>query len=155
MRPLTIIWQRLVSSSGQTCDRCALTFAALQRAVAKLKDVLRPLDLQPTLQASEIQEETFKANPSASNRIWIAGKSLEEWLSARVGSSHCCSVCGESECRTLEVEGTVFEAVPENVIIKAALIAAAQMIGPVSEAASEKEDVPICRPTCCVDALGL
>jgi hypothetical protein len=51
--------------------------------------------------------------------------------------------------------GTVFEAVPENLIIKAALIAAAQMIGPVSEGASEKEDVPICRPTCCVDALGL
>jgi uncharacterized protein DUF2703 len=105
MRPLTIVWQRLVTSRGETCDRCGRTFVALQRAVAKLKDVLRPLDLEPTLETIEIQEESFKADPSASNRIWIAGKSLEEWLGARAGSSHCCSACGESECRTVEGRG--------------------------------------------------
>ena len=155
MRPLTIVWQRLVRSSGETCDRCALTFAALQQAVAKLKDVLRPLDLAPTLAAIEIQEESFKANPSESNRIWIAGKSLEEWLAARVGNSRCCSVCGESECRTIEFGEAVFEAVPENLIIKAALIAAAEMVGPTSERPTAETDVGSCEPSCCVDALGL
>ena len=155
MRPLAIVWQRLVTSRGETCDRCGRTFAALQRAVAKLKDVLRPLELEPTLQAIGIQEEAFKADPSASNRTWIAGKSLEEWLGACTGSSHCCSICGESECRTLEVEGTVFEAVPENLIIKAALIAAAQMIGAISESQLGEDEVRSCGPTCCVDALGL
>ena len=48
-------------------------------------------------------ENEFKANPSESNRVWIAGKSIEEWLGANVGMSRCCSVCGESDCRTLEV----------------------------------------------------
>jgi hypothetical protein len=38
---------------------------------------------------------------------------MEEWLGARVGSSRCCSVCGESECRTVEVGAGAFEAVPE------------------------------------------
>jgi hypothetical protein len=99
-------------------------------AVAKLKEVLRPLDIEPTLEAREIDEETFKADPSASNRVWIAGKPIEEWLVGRVGSSRCCSVCGDSECRTVEVEGAVFEAIPEELFLKAALVAASQLFGP-------------------------
>ena len=30
-------------------------------------------------------------------------------MARRVGSSRCCSVCSTSECRTVEVEGTVAE----------------------------------------------
>jgi hypothetical protein len=37
-------------------------------------------------------------------------------------------VCGDSECRTLEVSGTTFEAIPERLILKAALLAAAQLL---------------------------
>ena len=155
MRPLTIVWQRLVTSTGMTCDRCGLTFAALQHAVAKLKAVLVPLDLESRLETIEIPEESFKADPSLSNQIWIAGKSLEELVGARVGSSRCCSVCGESECRTIEFGDAVFEAVPENLIIKAALIAAAEMVGPTSEKRTAETDVGSCEPTCCVVALGL
>jgi hypothetical protein len=152
VRPLPIVWQRLVNSGGQTCKRCGVTYEALQRAVAKLKDVLAPLGLEPTLETKEIQEESFKADPSASNRIWIAGMPLEEWLGAGVGSSRCCSVCGESECRTVEVGGAVFEAIPEDLILRAALIAAAQVLGSVSEAASSKREHGSCQPTCRTDA---
>lgn len=152
MRPLPIVWQRLVNSGGQTCNRCGITYEALQRAVAKLKDVLAPLGLEPTLETKEIQEESFKADPSASNRIWIAGRPLEEWLSAGVGSSRCCSVCGESECRTVEVGGAVFEAIPEDLILRAALIAAAQVLGSVSETASSQREHGSCQPTCRTDA---
>jgi hypothetical protein len=52
---------------------------------------------------------------------------MEEWLGANVGSSRCCSVCGESECRTVEVNGTVFEAIPEKLFMRAALTAAASL----------------------------
>lgn len=152
MRPLPIVWQRLVNSRGETCDRCGVTYEALQRAVAKLKDVLAPLDLEPTLETKEIEEESFKAEPSASNRIWIAGRPLEEWLGARVGSSRCCSVCGDSECRTVAVGGAVYEAIPEDLILKAALVAAAQLLGPGKEAALSKSEHGPCEPTCCTDA---
>lgn len=130
MRPLPIVWQRLVSSEGQTCDRCGVTHEAVQLAIVKLKDVLAPLGMEPTLETREINEESFKSDPSSSNRIWIAGKPLEEWLSAGVGSSRCCSVCGESDCRTVEIGGTVFEAIPEDLILKGGLIAAAHVLGP-------------------------
>jgi len=151
VRPLPIVWQRLVNSRGQTCDRCGATYEALQRALAKLKDVLAPLGLEPALETKEIQEESFKADPSASNRIWIAGSPLEEWLGASVGSSRCCAVCGDSECRTVEVTGAVFEAIPEDLIVKAALVAAAHGLGPTGKAASSKGEHGSCQPTCCTD----
>ena len=139
MRPLHIVWQRLVSSSGQTCNRCEDTYEALRDAVAKLKDALGPLGLEPMLETKEINEESFKGDPSESNRIWIAGRSLEEWLGGRVGSSQCCSVCGYTECRTVDVDGAVFEAIPEELILKAALVAAAQMLAPASRASVESK----------------
>ena len=98
--------------------------------MTKLEATLRPLGLQPVLATRVLDEAAFRADPSASNRIWIAGRPLEEWLGASAGTSPCCSVCGDLPCRTLEVAGTSFEAIPEDLIVKAALIAAARMIEP-------------------------
>ena len=148
MKPLPIIWQRLVAE-GRTCNRCGSTYEELQRAISKLKLVLAPLGLEPTLETREIQQESFRADPSASNAIWIAGRPLEEWLGASVGRSRCCSVCGESECRTLEVGGTVFEAIPEDLILRAALAAAAQVLGAMSEEASSQRRPAACQQSCC------
>ena len=128
MTQLPIIWQRLVSADGRTCQRCDATYQQLQSTVAKLRDVLKPLNIEPILELREIDEKSFRTQPSQSNRIWIAGKPVEEWLDASVGSSPCCSVCGDSPCRTIEVEGAVFEEIPETLILKAALIAASGLI---------------------------
>ncbi|MBP8645182.1 MAG: DUF2703 domain-containing protein [Syntrophobacteraceae bacterium] len=128
MKPLPILWQRLVSPEGKTCDRCSATYQEMQSAVEKLKQALRPLGIEPTFEIREIDERSFKANPSESNRIWIAGRPMEEWLGASVGSSPCCSVCGASECRTVEVEGTTFETIPEELFLRAALVASAQLL---------------------------
>ena len=129
-KSLLIVWQRLVDSSGQTCVRCEATFESIRRAVEKLEESLRPLDIEPVVEIIEIDIDSFKTDPIQSNRIWIAGKPIEEWLSANVSSSPCCTVCGDSECRTIELGGDVFETVPSDLILKAALIAAAQMVGP-------------------------
>lgn len=70
----------------------------------------------------------FRSDPSRSNLILIGGKRLEESLNADVGSSQCCSVCGDAECRTVELGNTTFEAIPERLIVRAGLIAAAQLL---------------------------
>lgn len=127
MTQLAIVWQRLVSA-GKTCERCGATEKHLQSAVLKLRQALVPLGIEPILDVREIDRSSFNEAPNESNRIWIAGKPLEQWLGARVGSSTCCSVCGDSPCRTVEVEGVVHEEVPESVIVKAALIAASGLI---------------------------
>ena len=128
MKTLPIIWKRLVSPEGKTCDRCHATHEEMQRAVSKLREALRPLGIEPTLETKVIDTASFQADPSESNRVWIAGRPMEEWLGANVGKSRCCSVCGESDCRTVEVAGTVFETVPENLFIRAALAAAATLV---------------------------
>ena len=128
MTQLPIVWQRLVSTDGRTCQRCDATYQHLQSAVAKLREVLKPLNVEPILELREIGESSFRNKPTESNRIWITGKPLEEWLGASIGSSACCSVCGDTLCRTVEVEGAVFEDIPEAVILKAALVAASGLI---------------------------
>jgi hypothetical protein len=96
MKSLPIVWQRLVSPDGKTCDRCDSTYQEMRRAVGKLTEALRPLGIEPILEIRQIDEKSFRTDPSESNRIWIGGKPMEEWLGANVGSSLCCSVCGGS-----------------------------------------------------------
>lgn len=130
MTPLPIIWQRLVTTAdGKTCPRCDATYQHVQSAVSKLRDMLKPMNIAPTLEVREIDEKSFRKNPSESNRIWIAGSPMEEWLGASIGSSRCCSVCGDTPCRTTELEGTIFEEIPEELILKAALMAVSRSIG--------------------------
>lgn len=90
------------------------------------------LGVKPVLEIQEIDEEVFKADSSESNREWIAGKPTEAWLGANVGMSRCSSVCGTSDCRTLEVGGQTYETIPEEQFIKAGLMAANQLIGTAS-----------------------
>lgn len=127
MKTLAMTWQRLVTN-GETCPRCDGTHQQMQHAFDKLKEALRPLGIQPTLEVKAIDDASFRSNPAESNRIWIAGKPMEEWLGASVGSSQCCSVCGTSVCRTMAVGSTTFETIPEALIIKAGLMAAADML---------------------------
>lgn len=134
MKSLPILWQRLVSPEGKTCDRCNATYQEMERAIVKLKQSLSPLGIEPSLEIRELNEKSFKASPSESNRIWIAGKPMEEWLGASVGSSPCCSVCGTSACRTVKVEGFTFETIPETLFLKAALVAASQLLSVGKEA---------------------
>ena len=127
MKQMPIVWKRLVTD-GETCTRCGNTEQELVAAVAKLNESLIPLGIQPTLELQEIDLNEFNAKPSESNRIWIAGKPLEEWIGADVGMSRCCSVCGDSDCRTLEWAGRTYETIPQEVLIKAGLVAASQML---------------------------
>jgi hypothetical protein len=126
---MNIVWQRLVKD-GRTCDRCGSTQQAVQSAVATLRAVLLPLGIEPVLEATELDEATFHANTLESNRITIAGKPLEHWIGGMAGSSECCSVCGTNPCRTVEVGGVAYEAIPEALIVKAALRAAAELTEP-------------------------
>ena len=90
---------------------------------------LAPLGIKVHLEKSEIPESEFKTNPTVSNRILINNKPLEEYLSATAGQSQCCEVCGDSECRTVEVENKVYEVIPHELIIRAGLMAASKLVG--------------------------
>ena len=128
MKDLTITWQRLIDATGSTCPRCAGTQQEVQRAVERLRAALEPLGVRPVLETREIDMAAFLQQPDQSNRIWIGGRPLEDWLGARSGSSPCCDACGDEECRTLEINGTRHEVVPEALLVRAGLIAASQLL---------------------------
>ena len=130
MKELTITWQRLIDSTGSTCPRCAGTQQQVQQAVDRLRAALEPLGVRPVLEMREIDLATFLQQPDQSNRIWVGGRPLEDWLGARSGSSQCCDACGDAECRTLEIDGTSHEVVPEALLVRAGLIAAGQLFDP-------------------------
>lgn len=130
MKTLPILWQRLVNAKGSTCPRCQGTGDEVLRAVERLKAALAPLGVEPVLHTSELDEATFLAQPTESNRLWIAGKPLEAWLQGQAGSSRCCDACGDNDCRTLEVGGKSYEVIPEALVLRAGLIAGTQMLDP-------------------------
>jgi len=113
-------------------------------AVEVLKEILKPQGVAPTLETREIDSDAFRADPSLSNRIWIAGKPIEEWLGATVASSCCDAVCEGAHCRTLEIGGRTFEVIPADLIIRAALVAASQMVDSAKRAGGCACDTGCC-----------
>ena len=128
MKTLTIRWQRLVNESGQTCTRCADTGSTVENAYNKLKKSLVELGIEVELKKEILDFSIFTDDPLQSHRIWIAGRPLEEWIGAAAGKSQCCDACGESECRTISVDQKTFEIIPEEMIIQAGLLAAAELL---------------------------
>lgn len=128
MKTLVIKWQRLLDENNQTCPRCGSTEDEIERAVNLLRQSLSPLGIEVMLQKAAMDKEDFNKDPLQSNNILIEDRAIEEWLGARVGQSRCCDVCGDSECRTIEIEGQVFETIPATLIIKAGLIAASRVL---------------------------
>nr|WP_321238050.1 DUF2703 domain-containing protein [uncultured Tolumonas sp.] len=127
MKVLPIVWQRLVTADGETCERCGNTYLEMVHAVEILKQELHPLGIEPVLRTKTMSENEFKAHPEESNRIWIGNKTLEEWLDAKAGESQCCAACGDANCRTLQLDAVEYEVVPQQLILKAALKAAAML----------------------------
>ena len=156
---LKITWQRLVDEKGQTCQRCGSTEKQIQEALQSLKASLAPLGLKVTLEKKSLDPTTCAKDISQSNRIWIGDRALEEWLGAKVGKSlcgFCCTELGEQvECRTVEVEGQVYETVPANLIIRAGLLAASDSYAESSTKSccpsdsSAKTTVSPCCPISC------
>jgi hypothetical protein len=120
-------WQRLVDEEGQTCARCGSTENETEIAVRELRRSLKPIHVEVVLEKTSISQQDFSKDPLASNQILIAGRPIEEWLRAKVGQSQCCGACGDSECRTLTVDGKTYETIPTDLIVRAGLLAGAQL----------------------------
>ena len=126
-KTLEIKWQRLVSD-GQTCPRCGSTEEQLEKAISTLKQSLIPLGIEVVLEKDELSVAEFKKDPLQSNQIWLNDKMLEDWIGGKVNKSPCCDVCAPFECRTVGVGGEIYEVIPADVLVKAGLLAASQLV---------------------------
>lgn len=127
MKKLTILWQRLIDDTGRTCPRCGETGGIIETSIEKLKKSFVEIGIDVQFIKKSVNFTQFSIDSLQSNRILINKKTLEEWIGASVGKSKCCDVCGDSDCRTLTFGHNTFETVPEALIIKASLLAAAEL----------------------------
>lgn len=148
MKTLKIKWQRLVSG-GQTCPRCRATEEELEKAISTLEQSLTPLGIQVVLEKDELSVAEFKIDPLRSNQIWLNDRLLENWIAGKVGQSPCCDVCGPSECRTVVIGEEVYEAIPADLIIKAGLLAASQLVVRETNESCCESDAPKTPATGC------
>ncbi|AAB89951.1 DUF2703 domain-containing protein [Archaeoglobus fulgidus] len=123
---LTIKWLHL-SVDGETCPRCSETGKELLKAVNTLKEFLSPLGFEVVFEEVELTPEDFSRDPFKSNEVWINGRLLEDWIGAKVTQTPCCDVCGDQECRALEVDQQLQEVVKADLVVKAALMAVAEL----------------------------
>ncbi|MCX7909929.1 MAG: DUF2703 domain-containing protein [Ignavibacteria bacterium] len=121
-KKLIIEWKRLVND-GKTCFRCGNTEVELDKGIEIVRNCAKNLNIEVEVVKSEISLEEFRKNPLISNQIMINGKLLEEWLNASTGSSLCCDVCESNECRTIQIDGKIYETITRELIIKGSLIA--------------------------------
>jgi len=123
---LDILWQRVLKGA-ETCERCGDTGESVRRAAARLREALAPRGIEVAL--------TEKALPpfavAESNRVFFGGQALEELLGATVGMNRCQSCCdlldAQTDCRTLLLEGREYEALPEELLVRAGLLAAEKL----------------------------
>ena len=127
-KELIITWQRLLLNEI-TCPRCETTEAEVEKAFVSLKSALLPLGIEVALEKKSLTGEEFMTDPLQSNMIRLNDRLLEEWLEAKTGKSQCCNVCGPNSCRTVNIGGEVYETIPSEIIIKAGLLAASELIG--------------------------
>ena len=138
MRTLAIEWQRLLDEEEKTCPRCSYTEQEIEKAANSLKWALAPHGIDIILRKVSIDPESFKKDVLQSNKIVIAGKTIEEWLGATTGQNKCCDTCGYVECRTVEYEDQTHEAIPADLIVRAGLVAAAQLFNVKSPIATKR-----------------
>lgn len=130
-KTLTISWQRLLDG-GETCQRCGATETAVEAACRHLQEALGPWGVKVVLEKAALDPAAFARDPQQSNLIRINGRPLEDWLQAQTGQSQCCGPCGDNECRTLTVNGQVYEAIPTELIVQAGLLAARTWLPTIS-----------------------
>jgi hypothetical protein len=128
MKTLTLTWQRLLDARGGTCPRCRETGDEVAAAAKTLAKALRPLGIALRTERKALSPAAFRRLPSSSNRIWVGGRPLEDWLGATTGESRCCGSCGDARCRTVELGGASHAAVPARLVVGAGLMAAGRLL---------------------------
>ncbi|TCS71740.1 small redox-active disulfide protein 2 [Sulfuritortus calidifontis] len=132
MATLDIEWRHLVAH-GNTCARCDDTGSALRQTLARLAAELAAAGIDVQFRETALGPEQLPE----SNLVLIDGRPLEDWLGARATETHCASCCelvGEAVCcRAIELNGTIYEAIPEALIRDAARAALAMKGHPMKD----------------------
>ena len=116
---LNIEWKH-IGAKGKTCIRCNDTGKTLKQVISGLKKEFSPQGINVTYTETILPTAKVKQ----SNMVLFNGIPLEKLIKAKVSKSCCPSCCSftkeETFCRTIKYKGKIYEAIPEEIIQKAA-----------------------------------
>lgn len=125
MDHLQIEWQYLdrsdESETRNTCVRCSETGESLDSVIKDIATECRPAGWHITFEETKLTTDAL----SQSNMILLNGVPIEDVLpNAKASTSYCRSCCdmiGDpgASCRTVEVGGEAYEAIPTSLIRQA------------------------------------
>ncbi|KPL15050.1 hypothetical protein AMJ74_02200 [candidate division WOR_3 bacterium SM1_77] len=122
-KSLVILWQHTVCQSKNPCERCLMAPQEVQTAYEELHSAFAKLDI------TVIYDE--QTETQTGDHILINGKALEDLLGGRLLKRQCASCPSidekAKEYNALELDGTTYEIIPANLIIKAGLLAASDL----------------------------
>ncbi|MGC9435923.1 MAG: putative zinc-binding protein [Methanomicrobiales archaeon] len=120
---LTIEWRHIGGDVDTTCERCGETGTALHRVVEELRPVCAERGIALRVLETELPDERV----AESNTILFNDVPLEDLIAGMEVTATPCASCacitGQDgvECRAVEVDGDRYEAIPAELIARAAL----------------------------------
>ena len=140
---LTIVWQHSPEKEGAKCENCLAKKEELKIAYESLRTSLPSLGIQVAMKEEKPVATACGVAMTKSCGIFIGGRPLETWLGAQIGKSACgsgkgCGADGSAQCVSMKLGGKTYTVVPADLIVKAGLMAASELIEPQSSKACPK-----------------
>lgn len=122
-KSLVIEWHYTECLSENPCERCRTGPHEVQVAYTKIEPALAMFDIKVALKK--------KTEGHEGDNLMINGKGLDHWLGGKL-VKHSCASClstshSEKAYYALDLEGVVHEVITADMIIRASLLAAAEL----------------------------
>ncbi len=123
-RKLVIRWQHAVCQNDNPCERCINTPLEIQQAFDDLKSSLTGLGITVTMEEKKIKHHD--------DRLFINDRDVIDLLKGERVKTACANCFDENgnprTCTSLKLGEDIFEVIPAELIIKAGLMSASELI---------------------------
>jgi hypothetical protein len=127
---LTVVleWQRSGSEACLACAKCGVNESAVQQACSELKAKLAAKGIAVTF-----VERKPEPNMSGPSQMWVCDVPLETWLGGSIATQPCCAEGSGPDARqifhrALEVDGQSYSVIPADLMVRAGLSAADELL---------------------------
>jgi hypothetical protein len=137
-RTLVIRWQHAVCKNENPCERCVNTPLEIQQAYENLRESLAGLGIIVTMEEKKIKQHD--------DHIYINDHDIIDLLKGERTKTECANCFDEKgnprTCNSLKLGDKTFEVIPAELIMKAGLMAASELITATPEPPCGEKKTP-------------
>jgi hypothetical protein len=139
-RNLVVEWMHIGKDVGHTCVRCGETGVSVMAVIGQLRPMLEEEGIPVKIIETVLPDERI----DESNSILLNGVPLEKIIGGMSVTATPCTSCAcitgddNVECRAVTVDGTLYEAIPPELIARA-VIRALELDDPASRYSLRKQ----------------